>query len=552
MAGLPTKTNKKTKPKPQQTVAIIGAGVAGCAAAGALHDYGIDFVVFDKNDRAGGLWADNYPGAQVQSTPELYEYPCKKFPPEIRNRKEPSAPTATEVCTYLEEYIQEKGMMSKFRFNSVVSDVSRVSKDDWIVEFDDFSVRTFQFVIVCNGLVSCKPNRVFMKGQTDFQEGGGKILHSSERRSGDIGPNQRVLVIGNGKSAVDAATAAAEIANANGATKRPMQLARRQIWYVPRYLFGCLQYKWAFHTRLGSALLPRYVETTFILWRLLHFLFIPIKWIVWRILEICLLVQFRLPFRLWPKVGALESGLLETSALITDDKHLSRLRTGEFDMRIGEVDRLVKGKAILSTGDEEEVDVVILATGWELSYNTFMCCESICGGLDFCDDGLWLYRNILPPELTGIAFVGANTLTFMNIYTAYIQAYWLAQLLAGDRPWPKQEHMKETVNREKVFKAKYYKTGVMRGASIEGYMQHYHDVLFRDMRARNPHSCLIRPLADLLVPVIPSLMKGCLEPAKARNGKSEEETDLKRKATQETIVIASGDSSDSSKDDYTR
>ena len=34
------------KPK-QPIVAIIGAGVAGVAAAGALHDYGLDFVVFD-------------------------------------------------------------------------------------------------------------------------------------------------------------------------------------------------------------------------------------------------------------------------------------------------------------------------------------------------------------------------------------------------------------------------------------------------------------------------------------------------------------------------
>ena len=52
------------KKKKKQKVAIIGAGVAGCATAGALHDYGIDFVVFDKNERAGGLWADNYPGAK--------------------------------------------------------------------------------------------------------------------------------------------------------------------------------------------------------------------------------------------------------------------------------------------------------------------------------------------------------------------------------------------------------------------------------------------------------------------------------------------------------
>ena len=50
--------------KKKQKVAIIGAGVAGCAAAGALQDYGIDFVVYDKNAHPGGLWADNYPNAK--------------------------------------------------------------------------------------------------------------------------------------------------------------------------------------------------------------------------------------------------------------------------------------------------------------------------------------------------------------------------------------------------------------------------------------------------------------------------------------------------------
>jgi len=58
---MPTKNENKR-------VAIIGAGVAGCAVAGALQDYGIeDFIVYDKNARPGGLWADNYPGAKGTS-----------------------------------------------------------------------------------------------------------------------------------------------------------------------------------------------------------------------------------------------------------------------------------------------------------------------------------------------------------------------------------------------------------------------------------------------------------------------------------------------------
>ena len=59
-----TKTKAVMNEERPQKVAIIGAGVAGCAAGGALKDYGIDFVVYDKNARPGGLWADNYPGAK--------------------------------------------------------------------------------------------------------------------------------------------------------------------------------------------------------------------------------------------------------------------------------------------------------------------------------------------------------------------------------------------------------------------------------------------------------------------------------------------------------
>lgn len=412
---------------------------------------------------------------------------------------------------------------------------------DWIIELEqDRRTLHFDFVVVCNGLVSCKPNMIHLPGQHEFQRSGGIVMHSSERRSdqelmvgnddNSSSSSKRVLVIGNGKSAVDAATAAAELAarggannnNGNSSCQPPLQLARRQTWYVPRNFLGILHYKWAFHTRLGSALLPRYFECNSLWLRLLHVVFCPIKWIVWRLVELLLLFQFRLPYRLWPRLGTIEGAALHTSVLITDERHLQRLRRGEIDMRVGAVERLQAGnKALLKDGTVEDVDVVILATGWKLAFDLFFETDAIFEGLnfdrdrlDFCHDGLWLYRNVLPAGFRGMAFVGSNTLTFMNIFTAYVQAYWLAQLLAGDREWPTEQHMKETLAREKAFKRKYYPESEMRAASIEAYMQHYHDVLFREMKARSPYSnCLVRPIANLLVPVLPSTMEGCLEPA---------------------------------------
>jgi dimethylaniline monooxygenase (N-oxide forming) len=359
---------------------------------------------------------------------------------------------------------------------------------------------------------------VNIPGKALFVANGGQILHSSERRSDDIFVGKRVLVVGNGKSAVDAAVAAAVVAEENG-TAPPIQMARRQTWYVPRYILGLIQYKWVFHTRLGCSLLPAYYETSKF-WKAIHYVLSPLKWMTWRIVELLLLCQYHLPPRLWPKLRTIEGATLDNSVLITDNKHLRRLRKKQVDMRIGEVSSLKPGKAVLNNGEEEDVDVIIMATGWSLGFDLFMDSDFILagldfkGGLDFNQDGLWCYRNILPTEFKGLAFVGSNSLTFMNIYTAYIQSYWLAQLLAGVRSWPKEEQMKMTVDREKKWKRTLYThCNDMRGASIEAYMQHYHDVLFREMNASEPFNCLIRPVANLIIPVIPSLMAGCLTPS---------------------------------------
>lgn len=95
-------------------------------------------------------------------------------------------------------------------------------------------------------------------------------------------------------------------------------------------------------------------------------------------------------------------------------------------------------------------------------------------------DGLWLYRNILAPDVPEMAFVGANCLTFMNMYSSYVQAHWLVRLMAGDREYPTKKHMNNTIAREKAFKRRLYPDCPIRAASIEAFMQHYHDILIHE------------------------------------------------------------------------
>lgn len=475
------------------------------------------------------------PPFKVQSTFELYEFPDKTFPKNIRERKDPPAPTAEEVCTYLDEFITEKGIKHKFRFNKYIEDVRMLTDDEWCIEFADGAMKTFHYVIICTGIVSVKPKMIEIPGMEDFEWNGGHVFHSSERRDEALFRDKKVLVIGNGKSAVDAVSGAARVAKQDG-TKAPLQVARRAAWYVPRYLLGFIQYKWFFHTRLGSALLPRYYETTNWILCFLHLLSAPLKWFIWRLTEVLLLLQYRLPFRMQPRLGTILRGALDVSVLITDEAHLGKLRSGEIDMRIATVERLEPGTAILSNGDEEEVDLVVMATGWKLGFDTFLDKGTTLDDLDLEEDGLWLYRNVLPPKVKGIAFVGSNTLTFMNIYTSYVQAYWLASLLAKDRPWPSQTHMKQTVKRDKAFRRKHFPNHVLRAASIEAYMQHYHDVLLKEMNAGKPFHWLIRPIADYIIPVTPCLMKNVIRPNKEERRTHRHRKSSRQKSKQKIIA----------------
>jgi dimethylaniline monooxygenase (N-oxide forming) len=456
----------------------------------------------------------------VQTSPEQYEFPDKPYPPHIRQRSHPPCPTAAEVRTYLTEYIVEQGILDYFEFGVSVHNVAKTRNDTWNVTTSK-GLETFAFVVVCTGLFSNTPHLLNIPGLSDFVAAGGQVLHTSTWTSPEqFAHGKKVIVIGNGKSAADAAIVAAQVAKKNQSTP-PIQAIRKQNWYVPRFM---LHFKWAFHSRTVSALLPQYFERASgvqgVVYTLLHTLASPIKFVLWRLLELVFLALLRLPVALWPKLGTIDTeGSLSVPLLVTDDRHLQPIRNGEIDMRICQVDKVTATPhrtAHLSTGAVVPVDVIVMGTGWQLDY-TFLDEVTVQRKLDFCDDGLWLYRNILAPQLEGIAFVGANTLTFMNIYTAYVQAFWLAHLLAGHRDYEPEKKMNDSIAREKVFKRRLYPNCPLRGASIEAYMQHYHDLLFAE-QGIDPYvyrkSGLLAPLWNVILPILPETMAASF--AKAR------------------------------------
>src|SRR5207245_1683909 len=57
------------------SVAVIGAGMSGIAAAHRLRQAGVTVTVFEKNTDVGGTWFENtYPGARVDVARRLSGY----------------------------------------------------------------------------------------------------------------------------------------------------------------------------------------------------------------------------------------------------------------------------------------------------------------------------------------------------------------------------------------------------------------------------------------------------------------------------------------------
>ena len=81
---------------------------------------------------------------------------------------------------------------------------------------------------------------------------GGEVMHVSSFQSPEQLAGRKVVVVGFGKSATDAALESAAVA------ERTTLVFREPHWPVPQKLLGVLPFKWAMLSRLTSALIAPY------------------------------------------------------------------------------------------------------------------------------------------------------------------------------------------------------------------------------------------------------------------------------------------------------
>jgi len=182
-------------PNPQHhRVAVIGAGFGGIGASIKLAEQGIEHAIFEKMDDVGGTWwANKYPGCRCDVPSHLYSFSFALNPDWSNTYSE-----QPEIHRYLRKVAEDFGVIPRIRFNTSVDSLQW--DDDarhWVLETSTGTV-TANAVITAHGFLS-EPAIPDIAGLDSFR---GQVMHSAQWDPSYDVTGKRVAVIGTGASAV--------------------------------------------------------------------------------------------------------------------------------------------------------------------------------------------------------------------------------------------------------------------------------------------------------------------------------------------------------------
>jgi hypothetical protein len=199
-------------------VAVIGAGASGLASAVEFKQRGHEVVVFEQDNRPGGIWAycaeveDDLLGEQVSQRvySSLYHNLRTNLPSDIMAFKGfpfdesggghsswPRFPHHSCVYEYLVRYIEHHELAPIIQFSSRVERVEEINAG-WRISINGAD-EIFDAVAICSGHFS-EPRLPKIGGLETFR---GTSSHSHNYRSAASFSGKRVAVLGCGASGAD-------------------------------------------------------------------------------------------------------------------------------------------------------------------------------------------------------------------------------------------------------------------------------------------------------------------------------------------------------------
>jgi cation diffusion facilitator CzcD-associated flavoprotein CzcO len=374
--------------------------------------------VFEASDRVGGQWnvtsptSAVWPGMRTNTSRFLSAFSDLDHAPGTS-----VYPTEANMLAYLESYAKAGGLVADIRLATRVEALERAPDACWIVRSirGDASVsERYRRVVIATGRNQSAhtPN---IPGLTSFAGTGG-VIHSARYRGADSYRGKSVLVAGCSVSALEIASDLA----LSGAAKVTVAV-RRQRYVLQKLLAGVPTDNVAF-TRFaataGRILPPEAIAAA-------------MKGLV---------------------VGHCGSPEQFGAAKPDDNIFAAGLTQSQYYLALVAEGRIqprpwidvIDGRTVrFADGAEEDIDAIILGTGFKLSMPFLSDDISETVGLD--GTHIDLCDHTLHPDLDGLAFIGTYQLIGPNFPVLELQARWLTYMWAGLRSAPSGEAMRQAI-----------------------------------------------------------------------------------------------------------
>ena len=464
---------------PKPSVAILGAGVAGLAAAKTLQQYGFDITVFEARGELGGVWANNYKSLRVLEPNCVYGLPDWPWPEGTS-----LFPSAAEVRAYLTGYASHFGIDNRIQFNTRVTRAAPTHDGRWRVDCGSGSTSastTFDYFVMSPGMFNL-PRIPDWPGRDEF---GGEIIHSSQLRDVSQVSQRRVAIIGFSRSAMDIAVDIIDDAES-------VTLVHRSVrWPVPEKLLGLVRNHLLLFSRWPTHFAPPWIRPTRA-GAFLQGMGSPLVDGFWKFFELLLSRQFGLK-----KLGLMPDRAIQldlfTNLYITPRQFFDHIRSGRIESARAEIESLERDAVRLRNGSRVEADLVICATGWQHDYS-FLPKEMLAQIYD--EDGMHLYRHMVHPGFPGFAFVGG--VQGINSATCYaVQAVWLANYFSSRFAPPGEQEQRDQIEAHRAWNRNLVTPRPNRAQILNLHQLPYLDDLMNDIGLQPRRKW---PVLDQLMP----------------------------------------------------
>jgi len=344
---------------PDHEVAIIGAGLGGIGAAIALRRAGIeDFVILERAADIGGTWRDNtYPGLTVDIPAQAYQFSFQLKPDWSHTYAR-----GREVKAYIDECADRWDVRRHVRLEAEV--LSRTWDEDshlWRLELPSRQELTTRFVISAIGaFVNPKPAGI--EGLNEYR---GDVLHSAAWDDSVELRGRRAAIIGTGASALQIIPILArKAAHLDVYQRTPIWVGPKLDFPVPRPLQRLYARQPALQDRVRRAM-ARVVEAGLVGLVVHHD---ELGWITrsagWLARNVWYPSQVRDPDLRRRLIPSYEIGCKRPSVSNT---YLRAFNRPNVELICEPIERLTAHGVRTADGQEREVDVLILATGFRMA-----------------------------------------------------------------------------------------------------------------------------------------------------------------------------------------